>query len=254
LGQVPFNQITQISWEWYRLKIAPQWRSLQGLKICHLSDFHWTGQIDRRYYEYLFDRVNQESPDLILLTGDIVDETECLDWIEPLIGKLKAKYGVYYILGNHDLRIPRESDIRERMAKAGALAAAGEWLGVTVNGQQLWITGNELPWFPATISPGQSPPTPEGLKILLSHSPDQLDWALQCGIDVMFAGHLHGGQICFPVIGPTISPSKYGARYASGFFDLNEMLMIVSRGVSGDEAIRILCPPQVSYFELLADD
>jgi len=70
--------------------------------------------------------------------------------------------------------------------------------------------------------------------------------------DLMFAGHTHGGQIAFPVIGPIVAPSKFGVNYASGTFQIGSMLMHVSRGISGDEAIRVNSPPELGLFTLTA--
>ena len=66
----------------------------------------------------------------------------------------------------------------------------------------------------------------------------------------MFAGHTHGGQIALPIIGPVISPSWHGVKYASGTFQFGEMIMHVIRGLSGDEAIRIGSPPELGLFTI----
>jgi predicted MPP superfamily phosphohydrolase len=66
----------------------------------------------------------------------------------------------------------------------------------------------------------------------------------------MLAGHTHGGQICFPLIGPILAPSHYGVRYAAGTFDLPPTLMHVSRGVSGLQPLRFNCPPELAKLVL----
>jgi predicted MPP superfamily phosphohydrolase len=111
------------------------------------------------------------------------------------------------------------------------------------------LTGNELPWFDAVNQlPMPSEQPASDLAILLSHSPDQIDWATSYKFDLMFAGHTHGGQIAFPVIGPIVAPSKYGVKYASGTFQVGDTLMHVSRGISGDEPIRVNSPPELGQF------
>ena len=66
----------------------------------------------------------------------------------------------------------------------------------------------------------------------------------------MLAGHTHGGQARIPVIGPFVAPSRFGVRYAGGTFMVGEMLMHVTRGISGDKCIRINCPPEVGLITL----
>ncbi|MEM9413827.1 MAG: hypothetical protein AAGA30_22150, partial [Planctomycetota bacterium] len=77
---------------------------------------------------------------------------------------------------------------------------------------------------------------------------DQIEWARDNNFDLVFAGHTHGGQIAFPVVGPIVAPSKFGVLYASGTFQVGTTIMHVSRGISGDEAIRICSPPELGLF------
>ena len=93
---------------------------------------------------------------------------------------------------------------------------------------------------------------PNVLRIGVSHSPDQIGWARRERLDLMLAGHTHGGQIRFPVIGPLVAPSHYGSQFASGVFYLKPTLMHVSRGLSGVHPFRWLCPPEVSVLTLRA--
>ena len=90
------------------------------------------------------------------------------------------------------------------------------------------------------------------MKILISHSPDQLKWARPFEFDLMFAGHNHGGQISFPIVGPIIAPSRYGLRYAAGTFQIGKMLMHVSRGVSAEKPIRWNSMPELGLFTIRA--
>src|SRR5262249_32468011 len=88
------------------------------------------------------------------------------------------------------------------------------------------------------------------LRVLLAHTPDRYAWARARGFDLMLAGHTHGGQICFPVIGPTVCPSLYGTKYASGFFHERPTLLHVNRGTASLFPLRINCPPELSKLVL----
>ncbi len=252
LGWLPFNQATKLAIEKIRFDFAKLPQAVSGLKIAHLSDLHLTGQIELDYFRELVKITNDFEPDLIVITGDLVDEAECLDWIAPIFGELRAKLGAYFVLGNHDLRIKDREHYLKLLKDSGLIRLKGHWQSVEVNGATLALAGNELPWFAGAESLPQSPDFDADFKILLSHSPDQLEWAASYDFDLMLAGHTHGGQIQFPVIGPVVAPSKFGVKYASGIFQLDKMLMYVSRGISGDEPIRINCLPELGLFELNA--
>ena len=250
--RLPFNQSTQLSideWE-FSLPRLPQ--SLDGFRICQMSDLHFTGVVKRRYFDHVVDQVMQLQPDLILVTGDIVDDNQCLDWIEETLGKLAATHGVYYVLGNHDLLVRDPAELRRRLNDAGLTTANdSRWHRIAVGDANLLLAGNELPWFPgAECLPAPDPAIPNSFRLLMSHSPDQIGWAVNRKIDLVFAGHTHGGQIRLPIVGPIIAPSRYGIKYASGTFRTRETTMHVSRGLSGDEPIRINCPPELGIFTL----
>ena len=252
LGMFPMNEASKLTLqkEIWAFGVPEQ---LEGFKICQLSDLHLTGHICIEYFQEIVKEANQFEPDMVVITGDLVDEAICLPWFESTIGQLRAKYGVFYILGNHDMRIKDEAMLRGKIEACGLVPVSGAWHTVDVEGAKVVITGNELPWFRAADQlppPSQQPDS--DFAILLSHSPDQFEWARDYQFDLMFAGHTHGGQIAFPVIGPIVAPSKFGVKYASGTFQIGSMLMHVSRGISGDEAIRVNSPPELGLFTLTA--
>jgi len=252
---IPGNKAHEIAVERLTFRIARLPKDLEGLKICQLSDFHLTGQLDRSFFERIARMANEFEPDLILITGDLVDEEECLGWIDSIFGILSARYGVFYVLGNHDRRIHDEEMYRQRLDASGMVGVAGGWHAVSIKGATVAITGNEMPWFRRSIGlrDYDSASDDDVLKILLSHSPDQCKWAQQFNFDLMFAGHTHGGQVRIPMIGPMIAPSRFGIRYASGAFMIGKMLMYVTRGISGDKCIRINCPPEIGLITLTGD-
>lgn len=258
LGLLPMNESLTLSTDRLTIKLdVPQ--SLDGLKITHLSDFHLTGQVDQRFFERVVEQSNAFDPDLIIISGDLVDNRECLSWIEPIFGALKSKHGCYFVLGNHDARVGDVEELCQRLKDAGLAHVGGRWQQLEINGASIEIAGNELPWFSgaeylplsADAAPGESGTQPD-LKILISHSPDQLEWAKPFDFDLMFAGHNHGGQISFPLIGPIITPSRYGVRYAAGTFQIGPMLMHVSRGISAEKPIRWNSVPEVGLFTIRA--
>lgn len=248
LGSLPFNQVLELAEERFEFTTSDLPSDLDGLRIVHLSDLHFTGRVLPEYFQIVIEQANQFEADFVFLTGDLVDEERCLDWLESVLSQLRAKHGKYYVLGNHDRRISDESVLRKKLNSAGFVSASdGTWHDVPIGKSVVRIAGNELPWYQdANELQSDSKLGNADLKILLTHSPDQIVWARQYEFDYVFAGHTHGGQIRLPVVGPVVAPSRYGVKYCAGTFQFGKTIMHVSRGLSSDEPIRILCPPELT--------
>lgn len=249
---IPGNQIYRCVVEDREIRLNGISKGFDGMTITHLSDFHFTGKICREYFEQVIKTANELNSDLILITGDIIDSKECWDWLPEVLGKLRARQGVYFILGNHDERAKAETELRQSLEQLGFIDASDRWISIRVDNQFLHIAGNELPWFGKSMTLGELPDhySYGDLRILMSHSPDQWKWARKHGFDLVLAGHTHGGQINIPIVGPVISPSRHGVKYASGMFEKDGKVMVVSRGISGEEPLRFNCPPEVGKITL----
>jgi len=226
--------------------------ALDGLSLVHISDLHFTGRVGKTYFQEVVAQSNQLEPDLVAITGDLIDQMECLDWIPDTFGRLTASYGVYFVLGNHDVRVDARA-LAARLVNNGLVHLGGRWVETEIRGQRVILAGNESPWL------GPAPelvncPSREGgpPRIVLAHTPDQLPWARRCEADLMLAGHTHGGQIRFPFIGPIFIPSWTGVRYASGIFHAPPTILHVTRGVSGQLPVRVNCPPEIAHLKLHA--
>ncbi|QEG42454.1 metallophosphoesterase [Roseimaritima ulvae] len=247
----PFNQILQLAIEEKQLPVLGLPPQLDGLKIAHLSDIHLTGHIAPQYFRYAVDQANAWQPDLVALTGDIVDSDDCIDWVTTCFQHATATAGCYFVLGNHDTRVRDPGQIRAAMTRIGWRDAGGRQIQQTLRGCPLTLLGNEAPWFPAPPDDAaDSGAGPEGFTMALCHSPDRIDWARRRGVQLVLAGHTHGGQGRLPILGPILSPSRYGSRFASGEFYLQPTTMHVSRGLSGVHLLRLRCPPELALLVL----
>src|SRR5262249_8371931 len=133
--------------------------------------------------------------------------------------------------------------------RAGFETLEGRWTTLDVEGVTVALGGTSAPWG-LSLDPRMMPAA--GFRILLSHTPDLFYQAERWGIDLMFAGHNHGGQIRLPLVGPIFMPSRYSRRFDRGFFRRGRTLMYVSEGVAGMHPVRYGCPPEVSRFVLRA--
>ena len=254
-SHLPLNEILQLSVHEKHLILPRLDQRLDGLRITHLSDLHLTGQLTKPYYEELVEQANQWESDFVVLTGDIVEHRPCLEWLPDTLGKLKARQGVYFVLGNHELKIKDEALVRKSLTDLGMIDLGGRARLVRHNEAPILFGGNELPWFTPAVdydrfSGGEVAEDERPFRILLSHSPDQLRWARLNDVDLMMAGHTHGGQVRLPIIGPILSPSNQGSRFASGTFYYSPTLMHVSRGIAGTRPLRLNCMPELARLVL----
>jgi predicted MPP superfamily phosphohydrolase len=254
LVRLPGNEILDLEITERTLEVPALPASLNGLTIVHLSDFHFTGRVGKSYFHEVVAWCNRMQADLIAVTGDLVDRAECVDWIPETLGRLSAAYGAYFVLGNHDRRVDVRR-LRQTLVDSGLVDLGGRWIEIRVDGEPVILAGNELPWIPpAADMTGAPPPSSAGgpPRILLSHSPDQIDWAQAHDFDLLLAGHTHGGQFRLPLIGAVLTPSRLGVKYASGVFCAPPTLMHVTRGVSGEFPVRLNCPPELAALTLRA--
>ncbi len=249
LTYIPGNQVLELEVNTKELRLARLPAKLHDFTIAHISDLHISGQFSSAFYERVVEEVNAMQADLVVVTGDILESKHCLDWIPHTLGRLHCENGVFFILGNHDLRIGDTQALRNRLENAGLIDLGGKSRVLNIRGTNLFLAGNERPWFEPLPVIDQHAQTAD-FRLLLSHTPDQIDWARKHDFDLMLAGHTHGGQIRLPWTGPIVAPSRYDARFASGLFHLPPTLLHVSRGVSGIQPLRLNCRPEISRLVL----
>jgi len=252
LAKVPGNQVFQLTVDHKRLAIPRLDTRLEGLKIAHISDLHMTGRIGPQWYEVVAAQVDQLQADIIIVTGDIVEKEACWPWLANSLGKLRAKHGVYFILGNHDFYID-VAHTRKLLEEQELICLSQCWAEVECRGATVMLAGNERPWNPQVTDLSAVPTrsSQQQLRILLLHTPDQFAWACEQDADLTLAGHTHGGQLRFPLLGPIVCPSHYGTRYACGVFGRGNNVMHVTRGIAGKTPLRWRCPPEIALLELV---
>ncbi len=247
VARLPLNESLSLEEVERSVDLAGLPESLAGLTILHVSDMNLTGLIGPWYFAEVVRRCNLREPDLVALTGDFVDEEPCIDWIPQTLGRLKARWGVYFVLGNHDRHVDSRR-LRGVLRAAGMVDLGGRFLDIEVGGERLILAGNEVPWFgPAADFRAAPPPSREGgpLRIALAHCPDQLPWARRHNVDLLLAGHTHGGQICLPLVGPIFCPCLRGVRYTRGIYAAPPTVMHVSKGLSAEIPIRFGALPEI---------
>lgn len=264
-ARLPGNQIGRLEVTEKRLLLPRLPAGWPGLRIGHLSDLHLTGRIDWRYHRRACELLALEKPQVVVITGDILDYDSQLQWLPAVLEPLAEAPLRLFVLGNHDLRLSDTDQLRRLMVELGwiDLGRRGTYLSEAPMPIAWW--GDERPWYPPSeaIAGGEAQSddfssddvlSAGRLRLGLAHTPDRFPWARRQRLDLLLAGHTHGGQIRLPGIGPLVAPSWYGSRWASGVFHWAPTVMHVSRGLSGVHPVRLRCSPEVSLLRLEAAD
>ncbi len=207
---------------------------LDGLRIVQLTDLHMAPCFRPAFFERVIDACRGWEADLVVLTGDIVEDDAAIAWIEAVLAPLEARLGKLAILGNHDEE-HQPAAIVEALSRAGFETLEGRWTTIDTDGTTIAVGGTSAPWGP-DVDPAAMPMA--DFRILLSHSPDRFYRAAEWGIDLMLSGHNHGGQIRLPWIGAVFMPSIYSRRFDRGFFRRGRTLMYASDGIAGMHPVR----------------
>lgn len=236
-------------------------RAFDGFRIAQLSDIHigpFMPAAEIRKYVAI---ANALKPDLIVLTGDFVtfDPDTQQAVVEALSG-LKAPFGVFASLGNHDAWSGVEQSITELFRQVGVRMLRAANVPISISGESLNLIGVD---FQSRRRFGPSPAVPhlladieelisrDRVNILLSHNPDTFDRAAEIGIELSLAGHTHGGQAALEFISPEIAPSRFVTPYVAGHFQKQGGQLYVNRGIGTiGIPIRLGAPPEISVFKL----
>jgi hypothetical protein len=236
-------------------------RAFEGFRVCQLSDIHigpfMPAEEIRRYVAI----ANAQRPDLIALTGDFVTfDPHTQEAVVDALRGLRAPFGVYGSLGNHDTWAGVEDSITELFRQAGVRILRGAHVPIAAHGESLNLIGVD---FQSPRGFGPSPPVwrllgnVEGMvdrdrvNILLSHNPDTFDRAAEMKIDLSLAGHTHGGQAALEFISPEIAPSRLVTPYVAGWFQKPGGQLYVNRGIGTIFVpIRIGARPEITVYSL----
>jgi predicted MPP superfamily phosphohydrolase len=191
---------------------------------------------------------------LIFFTGDLYDAAQgrTSEACVPLLSVLKAKYGKWAVLGNHDYRIG-SLNVVELLKKSDFTVLRNENHILKCNNQHIRIAGLDdvilgKPNLDKALAGGQE----QDFTLLLVHEPDYADIAADYPIDLQFSGHTHGGQVRLPFIG-ALKTTKKGRKYIQGLYKIKEsrLQLYTNRGIGMTFLpIRLLCRPEITIFSL----
>lgn len=248
----------------YRVELERLPRGFQGFRIAQLSDIHIGPYMTAREIRQVVDTTNRLKADLILLTGDYViwDGSTQYAAVDALSG-LRAPYGVFGCLGNHDAWAHVTDSISRLFEAQGthilrkqstAIRAGGDELNlIGVDYQTHHPAGEHYEGIVREYLYGVEPLVRrDTVNLLMSHNPNTFDRAAAMGIELSLAGHTHGGQVTLEFISPDLCPSRLVTPYIKGWFEKPGGRMYVNRGIGTiGVPMRMGAPPEITVYELV---
>ena len=245
------NDVYDIDVTHHEVEIANLPPSFDGYRIAFLTDTHVASFMRRTFYREVIAQTMRFDPDLVLLGGDFVTwERHIPLMAEVLLTDLAARDGIYAVLGNHDYWANADGVVAAMTAR-GVRFVINRSITIRRGDGVIALAGiDEIYRGAPDVDAALAGIPPQMPCIAISHHPDIVDLLEDRRIDLLLAGHTHGGQIRFPFFGSIVVPSKHEAHYASGFHRAGSVLLYVSRGIGAIPPLRILCKPEVATFVL----
>jgi len=235
-----------------------------SLRIVLVADLH------SHIYGYgqgdLISVIEGQSPDIIVLAGDIADDVAAFDGAKLLVSGVADIAPVFYVSGNHEYWSGDIENIKETIRALGAAVLEDEYKEIEVNGIALVVAGADDPeWVHFEDKAGLMPMDESfrelahksQFKILVAHRPELIETYKEYSFDLVLSGHTHGGVVRIPLLSNGLFAAHQGwfPKYVGGVYEHDGLIQIVSRGVSFDpKTPRIFNPPEVTVIDIYSND
>lgn len=237
-----------------------------GFRIAQVSDLH-NSEFGKNNTE-LLKLLSESRPDIIVITGDLIDANHTDVGIALCFAQESVRIApTYYVTGNHEAASPQYDTLKAGLEEAGVIVLEDEAVSLERNGETITLLGLGDPDFTVkgdmfgetsamvstklkNLDDGEG-----GYTILLSHRPELFETYVNCSIDLVFAGHAHGGQFRLPFIGGVIAPNQgLFPKYDGGLYTDGGTNMVVSRGIGNSIIpLRFNNRPEIVLVELNAE-
>ena len=232
-----------------------------GCRIAHLSDLHGHeyGEDSRE----LVERVAREDPDLIVITGDLIDQKSQLDMVPALARGLSAVAPTYYVTGNHEWALGSKTvkELKALLGESGVTVLSNRWEAVERNGDRLALAGVDDPngyadqTTPEELYAWIQEDSPGLFTLLLAHRNDRFPQYAAAGYGFVLSGHGHGGIVRLPFLGGLIGTNRrLFPQWTSGLYAQGDSVLFVSRGLGNNtvpfQGFRIFNRPELAVVTL----
>ncbi len=232
-----------------------------GIRIAHISDLH-----KKRFGKensHLCSKVEAESPDIIIISGDIVSRTQTdFSDVDKMLARLKKTAPVYVIFGNHEqsLTPEKQEELIDIISKNGAVLLRNSHAAAEIRGRSFNIYGIEPSYTVYKKDDGYNDldivtekdmedligRCPDGETILIAHNPFFGEAYAQWGADHTLSGHIHGGAVRLFGVGLLSPERRFFPRYAKGIYTIGNMKLLVSAGLG---KLRLFNPPEIVIYD-----
>ena len=240
-------------------------QSFDGYRIAHVSDLH-NAEMGKDN-ETLLTMLRDADPDMIAITGDLIDSRNTDIEVALKIVREAVKIApCYYVTGNHEARVNEYGELKAGMEAAGVTVLEDVKTKISMEGETITLIGVNDPSYQTDYLFGDSEMVMntkledlhtgnDGFTLLLSHRPELFDTYVDQDVDLVLSGHAHGGQFRLPFIGGLVAPNQgLFPEYDAGIYTENNTNMLVSRGVGNSIfPFRINNRPEVILIELQAE-
>jgi predicted MPP superfamily phosphohydrolase/ubiquinone/menaquinone biosynthesis C-methylase UbiE len=233
-------------------RLAPPF---DGYRIVQVSDVHLDGWMTPERLERIVDLVNEQSPNLVAITGDFVSSYSAryVPGLLGPLGRLEAPDGAVAVLGNHDHWAGAE-EVRRAISSTGVADVSNGMKTLRRDGAVLHLCGVDSVFdgvdrLDEVLESLES--AEPGCSLLLAHEPDFADRSAVTGrFDLQISGHSHGGQVRVPFLGAPLVP-PLSRKYPSGLYRVGKMLQYTNRGLGiMYTRVRVNCRPEITVFTL----
>jgi len=251
-----FASCTTISTKTYQVE-TPLLEERNSIKIVLISDLHST--IHGKDQCILINKVKDINPDLIVLSGDIIDDVAPMIGTQLFLAGISGIAPIFYVTGNHEYMSRNIRKIREELASFGVIILSDAYTTIEMNNTEIVIAGIEDPYKKKFETPryNQNESMERAFreldeiklyKILIAHRPEKIEIYKKYSFDLILSGHAHGGQVIIPhVLNGLYAPNQgFFPKYAGGIYTHGNVTHIISRGLSITPLLpRIFNPPEL---------
>jgi predicted MPP superfamily phosphohydrolase len=236
LGAAALDSNTRIDVREYALECERLPAAFDGFRVTSLSDVHAAqfGEGNKR----LISAVEKTRPDIIAITGDLIDDAGQLGIVDTLVSALTDIAPVYYVTGNHEWDSGDITNLFSVLEQRGVTVLRNEYVKLERGDSSVIILGVDDPNSPANMpSPGKliddiRAAYGECMLIALEHRNNRLDLYASLGADIVLCGHAHGGMVRLPFTDGLVGPQReFLPTYTDGVYIEGKTAMLVSRGL-----------------------
>ena len=249
-ARAAFSEPFMLSVEHHPIYLRRLPKVFEGFRIVHLSDIHHSPFTSREQIERAVEAANRLQPDIIALTGDYIShERQFAAPCAEVLGRLRARHGVFAVLGNHD-HWTDAALITDLFRAEGITVLINQGMRFEQGGEAFWLAGVDdtmvgLEDLPLALAGSLG----DEMKLLLAHNPIILRRAARAGVDLVLSGHTHGGQVTLR--SERSASGRPRRRLLRGLGSQGETQIYVTRGLGTVVLpVRYGCPPEVSLLEL----